>query len=469
MDSHLIELQQALRQQNEDLRDELSALEKWEREVEEKEVSKRKKMIQDDLPALPPIRGTVASLKAHQQKTANSSSKQTKEDPIQIAKEQGNEYFKQGKLEDAVRLYTKGIDLDPDSSTTHVLYANRAMCYLKQKEFEKAERDASKCVQMNRGYVKAFYRRALARKELKKYKDARGDLETVLALQPGDNDAEVELRAVTQLIREENKKAELGSAAPARKKIVIAEVEDDDEGDEESASPKDDEPENPAEIEARQKRIERDMDELEAKRNMEETKRRIAAEKEESERQRTRRTHDRVEIIEDDDEPQPQPVKSVVPPTVTTDARKSESGKREGSQTTKSTPVPRNLKVEWSKETIKAPKNFTEFERIYKDVRDDNELFDVLISAVPASLYKTVFAVNLTPELLMDILKSACRGTGVRATELIDALSTLSRVGELAMFFDDAEREVLKSALHLVQSSGASASQMSRFRKAFEL
>jgi RNA polymerase II-associated protein 3 len=466
-----MELQKALRQQNEDLREELKSLEVWEQDVEQKEAAKKKKMMKDDLPALPPIRGTVPSLKAHQK--ATSTTGKPKEDPIQVAKDQGNEYFKQGKIEDAIRLYTKGIDMDPDTSSTHVLYANRAMCYLKVNDFERAERDATKCVQMNRGYVKAFYRRAQARRGLKKYKDARSDLETVLALQPGDNDAETELRAVTQLLREENKKAELGTAAPARKKIVIAEV-DDDEDEEESSSPQgSQEPdESAAETAARDKRIERDMEELEVKRKMEETKRRLAAEKEEADRQRSRRTHDRVEIIEDDDEPAPKPAApapkpKAASPTTSTE-RKSESTKREGSQAAKA-PVPRNLKVEWTKETITSPKNFTEFERVYKDVQSNVELLDALISAVPTSAYKAVFAVNMTPELLMDILKSAGRGTGVRAKEIVDALASLSRVGELAMFFDDSERDTLKATLHLVQSSGASTSDMNRLRKAFEL
>ncbi|CUG85901.1 Hypothetical protein, putative [Bodo saltans] len=445
----------------------------WEQDVEQKEAAKKKKMVKDDLPALPPIRGTVPSLKAHQKTTATAASGKVKEDPVQVAKDQGNEYFKQGQIEDAIRLYTKGIDLDPDSSSTHVLYANRAMCYLKTNDNEKAERDATKCVQMNRGYVKAFYRRALARKALKKYKDARSDLETVLALQPGDNDAETELRAVTQLLREENKKAELGTAAPARKKIVIAEVDNDDDEDESSSPQGSEEPtESAAETAARDKRIERDMEELEAKRKLEETKRRLAAEKEEADRQRSRRTHDRVEIIEEDDEPAPKPVVAapkpkVASPTASAD-RKSESAKRESSQATKA-PVPRNLKVEWTKETITSPKNFTEFERIYKDVHSNVELLDTLVSVVPTSAYKTVFAVNLTPELLMDILKSAGRGTGTRAKEIVTALASLSRVGELAMFFDDSERDVLKATLHLVQSSGASANDMSKLRKAFEL
>ena len=48
-----------------------------------------------------------------------------------MAKDEGNEYFRLCKFEEAVRSYTRGINHDPESSSMHVLYANRAMAYLK--------------------------------------------------------------------------------------------------------------------------------------------------------------------------------------------------------------------------------------------------------------------------------------------------------------------------------------------------
>lgn len=434
MNTAIMEMQQAIKQQNEDLRDELSDLAKWEEEISRKEASDKKKTI-TETPTLPPIRGTAPTLKTAPAKP--------KEDPVQVAKNQGNEYFKLGNIDDAIRLYTKGIDMDPDTATTHVLYANRAMCYIKQEQWERAEKDASKCIQMNRGYSKAFFRRGLARKNLKKYKDARSDFETVLALTPGDPETEQELKAVTQLIRLEQ--SEQVQATSQRKKIVIAEVDDEDEETEKA--------EDPEETAARNLRIEKDMQQLENKRREEEERRRQNAAREEEELKKTRRTNNRVEIVEDEEEEAPKKVSTAAV------------------KTPAAAPLPksRNIKQEWTRETIKTPRNFTEFERVYKEIASNSELIDFLIDSVPVASYKSVFGVNLSPELLIDLLRSASRGSSTRAKDIIGGLSNLPRVGELAMFFDDKEKSVLSDAFKLVQSAGTPAAELQRIRKAFEM
>lgn len=61
-------------------------------------------------------------------------------------REKGNEYFKSGKLEDAVSCYTKALSSgslkDADRA---VLYKNRAACYLKLGRNSEAVNDASLC------------------------------------------------------------------------------------------------------------------------------------------------------------------------------------------------------------------------------------------------------------------------------------------------------------------------------------
>lgn len=44
---------------------------------------------------------------------------------------QGNDYYKKGKLNEAIECYTRGINCDP---TNAVIYANRAMSLLKQEK-----------------------------------------------------------------------------------------------------------------------------------------------------------------------------------------------------------------------------------------------------------------------------------------------------------------------------------------------
>lgn len=455
-----MQFQQAIKQQTEDLREELNDLAKWEAEVAAKEQERKKRAASSlvtETPTVPPIRGTVPSLKAAVQ-AASSTTKSSapKADPIQEAKDNGNEYFRRGEIDDAIRMYTRGIDVDPDSATTHVLYANRAMCYLKQQKWELAEKDATICIQMNRGFTKAFYRRALARKNLKKYRDARSDLETVLAFNPtGDAETEAELKVVTQLMHQQDAEKQLG--APKRKKLVIAEVENEDEDEPENSAPK-----VSAEEEAQRKeRIDRDMAQLQAKRDAEEAEQRRKVAQEELLRQKKRQASSKVEVVEEEDEePAPAPPPAAAP-------RKTAAAAASGSRDRQSQPQPRVIQQEWTVDNLKVPKNFVEFERVYKDLANKPELLDHFLSIIPAASFKPVLGVNLYPELLADLLKSAARGGGARARELLLAIATVPRVEELAMFFDDAENQSLQSAIQLAQSAGATAQEIAKIKKAF--
>jgi tetratricopeptide (TPR) repeat protein len=71
-----------------------------------------------------------------------------------------------GEVEEAVRCYTRSINYDPSN---HILYANRAMGYIKLEALEKAEEDCSKALQLDCTYVKAWSRRGLTRFKRGKY------------------------------------------------------------------------------------------------------------------------------------------------------------------------------------------------------------------------------------------------------------------------------------------------------------
>ena len=80
----------------------------------------------------------------------------------------GNEFYRVGEVEEAVRCYTRSIDLDP---TNHILYANRAMGYIKIDAPEKAEADCTSAIAINCTYTKAWSRRGLARFKRGKYSE----------------------------------------------------------------------------------------------------------------------------------------------------------------------------------------------------------------------------------------------------------------------------------------------------------
>jgi tetratricopeptide (TPR) repeat protein len=405
MASGIVEIQEAIRRNADDLREELTSLESWEAEMEAKEAAKKSKEFIE--PDLPPVRGTAAP----------SAPKKPKEDPIATAKEQGNEYFRQCKFEDAARCYTKGIAVDPTNSAMHVMYSNRAMCYIKLQLWDLAESDATTCVQMNRTFVKGFYRRALARKAMGKLKDARTDLETALVLAPGDKDTEAELKAVSTMLQAQAKAQETSTkqaAGTQRKKLVIEEV--DDEEDREAAS------KEQAEREKRHLRDQQEAREAEQKRA---EQRRQAAEAEEQRLRNARRTNSRVEEIEDEPVP-PKP-----------------APKRQHAD-----PLPRKIVVDLTKDMLVAPRTFIEFEQQYADVKSKAPLLlEHYFSLIPASRWGSIFGSSMTPEILSDVFKTASQATPEVARPILQGVASLPRLQELIMFMDDGDKVTGKSCV----------------------
>ncbi|CAA7388987.1 unnamed protein product [Spirodela intermedia] len=101
-----------------------------------------------------------------------------------IYKQGGNEHFKQRNFSKAIECYSRSIALSPSS----VAFANRAMSYLKLKRYEEAEVDCTEALNLDDRYVKAYSRRATARKELGKLKSSLEDSEFALRLEPNNQE-----------------------------------------------------------------------------------------------------------------------------------------------------------------------------------------------------------------------------------------------------------------------------------------
>ena len=115
----------------------------------------------------------------------------------QLLKDQGNEHFKKSQYAEAIQACSKALQVDPKGSSNHVLYANQAQCHLELRHWEEAEKAATACIEISGTFFKAFYRRALARRALGDVLGARGDLETMLQLSPGNTAGQDELKAVS--------------------------------------------------------------------------------------------------------------------------------------------------------------------------------------------------------------------------------------------------------------------------------
>nr|CAH7768258.1 unnamed protein product [Callosobruchus chinensis] len=89
-------------------------------------------------------------------------------------KNEANEFFKKMDFNKAIELYTLAIEKNPNVA---IYYANRSFAYLKTEYFGYALTDASKAVELDKTYIKGYYRRAAAYMSLGKFKEALKDYE----------------------------------------------------------------------------------------------------------------------------------------------------------------------------------------------------------------------------------------------------------------------------------------------------
>uniref|UniRef100_A0A8C8AC41 Uncharacterized protein n=1 Tax=Otus sunia TaxID=257818 RepID=A0A8C8AC41_9STRI len=78
--------------------------------------------------------------------------------------------------ENAVKFYSSAIELNP---TNAIYYGNRSLAYLRTECYGYALADATRAVELDKKYVKGYYRRATSNMALGKFKAALRDYETV--------------------------------------------------------------------------------------------------------------------------------------------------------------------------------------------------------------------------------------------------------------------------------------------------
>jgi len=74
-------------------------------------------------------------------------------------KAQGNAAFQSGKFEEAVKLFSQAIELNPHD---HVFYSNRSGAYASLKKYDQALEDATTCVNLKPTWAKGYQRKGLA-------------------------------------------------------------------------------------------------------------------------------------------------------------------------------------------------------------------------------------------------------------------------------------------------------------------
>lgn len=119
------------------------------------------------------------------------------------AKDRGNECFKSGDLNNALKYYGVSIKLCPTANA----YNNRAMTYIKLKNYENALTDCNEVLKLEPSNVKALHRRATAYQNLpdKGYNDlALKDLSRIISLEPNNKVAQTDLQALKKKLKIED-------------------------------------------------------------------------------------------------------------------------------------------------------------------------------------------------------------------------------------------------------------------------
>ena len=95
----------------------------------------------------------------------------------------GNAAFKEKHWHQAEEYYTKAIEVNPDN---HVLWSNRAAAHLHMEEYGSAIADATKAIELDSSFSKAYYRRGEAQFSLSHFQDAVSNFRSAAKLCPQD-------------------------------------------------------------------------------------------------------------------------------------------------------------------------------------------------------------------------------------------------------------------------------------------
>ncbi|XP_014208354.1 serine/threonine-protein phosphatase 5 [Copidosoma floridanum] len=112
-------------------------------------------------------------------------------------KEKANEFYKNGNYDEAISLYTKAIELQPCA----IFYGNRSAAYIRTECFGYALSDADKALELDKNYIKGYYRRADAYMSLGKYKDALKNYQLVTKIRPNDKDAKLKFTECQKIVK----------------------------------------------------------------------------------------------------------------------------------------------------------------------------------------------------------------------------------------------------------------------------
>ncbi|TSP46835.1 Serine/threonine-protein phosphatase 5 [Bagarius yarrelli] len=131
-------------------------------------------------------------------------------------KEKANNYFKEKDYENAIKYYTEALELNPSNA---IYFSNRSLAYLRTECYGYALADATRALEIDKNYIKGYYRRATSNMALGKFKAALKDYETVVRVRPNDKDAKLKYQECNKIVKQ--KAFERAIASDELKRSVV--------------------------------------------------------------------------------------------------------------------------------------------------------------------------------------------------------------------------------------------------------
>jgi DnaJ family protein C protein 7 len=122
-------------------------------------------------------------------------------------KEEGNVFFKGSKYQEALDKYNEAIENDPiNKSLNAQLYCNMSACQSKLGNWEEAISSATKAIELNPQYLKAYVRRAQCYQQVGKHEEAKRDYHKATEIDPESTELKKKLKEAEKLYKKSKRK-----------------------------------------------------------------------------------------------------------------------------------------------------------------------------------------------------------------------------------------------------------------------
>ena len=137
---------------------------------------------------------------------------------IESTKKKANDLYTQKEYEQAIKAYTKALELDPHHKKFNsIILVNRALCYEKINKYYEAINDANLSLQLNPNYARGYIKRANVYLKLKNFKRAVEDFEKAKSIDSSSPGIESYLKDIN--IKVANLESELNTEKDINQKI----------------------------------------------------------------------------------------------------------------------------------------------------------------------------------------------------------------------------------------------------------